>query len=136
MKFIKMFLDQIDSIWALWTVLITPIAGMFLVQYLPIPTLGHVGLVVGWQRLELDLLQRGWITSAESMRARVKAVRAKRTFIFFLILMVAVVYVGFIYYDIYGEKKLLCGDYTDYIPGTLPALLQHFLHPDCPAAGS
>lgn len=132
MNVIKLLLGTLDNLWSLWCILLIPVAGLVLVQFFPLPTLAFIGFMVHYQLLKADMLSKAYDFRGRENDDYLKGIIACNINAIILTVVTVVTYGYFIYWNISGGY--LCKDYTDYIPGILPSLLQHFVTYSCPAA--
>lgn len=127
MNFIKDILQGVDNIWSILTIPLLLIVGMYLIMFLPIPTAIAMWFFIGGQFAKADYMQR-----VADIDNDPKFIRLKNTCVFngIILLLATIIAYGFYIYLIINSNEL-CKDYSDYIPGTLPALLQKIVPYSC-----
>lgn len=129
MNFIKAILRQIDFLWSLWTIPALLIAGTLLINAFPIPTLFVLGIFIYGELAKADFVERTACFSSGDDELP-KQARKLRISAASLTIAAIVAYSWFIHVNLTNGS--LCRDYTDDIPGMLPALLQKFVSHTCP----
>lgn len=128
MSFISALLRSVDGFWVFLTIPAILVGAMFFVFYLPIPTL-IVALLFIHMQLELaEVCVRSaslFDEPEEYAKGRFNCL-AKA----YLLILATLASFG---WSIHGTivRGGLCEDYSDYIPGALPALLQMIVPHSC-----
>lgn len=128
MSFIAALLKSIDGFWALLTIPAILVGAMFFVFYLPIPTLIVALLFI---RMQFELAEV-FVRSAALSDEPAQYVKSRFNFLAKACLLILATLVSF-GWSIHGTivRGGLCEDYSDYIPATLPALLQKIVPHSC-----
>jgi hypothetical protein len=129
MNFIKAMLQQLDLLWSLWTIPALLIAGTLLINALPIPTLIVLGIFIYGELAKADFVESAACFSSGDDELP-KQARKLRISAASLTIACIVAYSWFIHVNM--TNGALCRDYTDDIPGMLPALLQKIVPHTCP----
>ena len=122
MDFISYALEQIDFAWILIQILVVPIAIGLCAQVIPIPTALVMIMVIKLQFSKADFMVGAYHFTGDPdlLKSRTgcyidAAIHA---------IVTIAVFVGLIYLNI--DSGSVCRDFTGYLPGMLPSLMQHF----------
>lgn len=134
MNFVRAMLGAVDALWSLLTIPCLLVAGSLLINYLPIPTLVVMSMFVYYQFVQADFYARlvgmsgGNPDDPQHIRVRVKHIVSG----FILIGATVFAYGFFVRYII--NHGMLCDDWSGYIPGNLPWMLQKVVPHKCAVA--
>lgn len=127
MNLIRDALKLVDFWYAALTIPLLLVVGMALINFLPIPTLIGISVLIWGEFVKANYMQRvaEFRGDPKFLESRRKCISSGVT----LALVTVGVYGFYIYLVISSDE--LCKDYSDHIPGTLPALLQKIVPHSC-----
>lgn len=127
MNLIKDALKLVDFWYAALTIPLLLIVGAALINFLPVPTLIGISVLIWGEFVKADHMQRvaDFRGDPKFLKLRDNCISSGIT------LAIATVLVYGVYIYLVISSNELCKDYSDHIPGTLPALLQKVVPHTC-----
>jgi hypothetical protein len=131
MNFIKAVLGGVDTMWSLLTIPLLLIVGVYFIYYLPLLTLIAMSVFIWGETVKANYMQSIADTCSDPEDIA-KFSQLKRNCDFnagIYVIATVIAFSVFIYLIVTTNE--ICRDVSDFIPGTLPGMLQKVVPHTC-----